>query len=115
MGPMVQRDFWLLALLTKGTNHGRHQNARAVLAQKLKQPLLEIHAPDSKSTLEVKERKILKPAGWTEEDINSMEAKSQWKEVEEVKVQSIIDEANIKMLGIDVGLDKTQDLVEATW
>uniref|UniRef100_A0A915IIE1 Uncharacterized protein n=1 Tax=Romanomermis culicivorax TaxID=13658 RepID=A0A915IIE1_ROMCU len=82
--------------------------AQAAIAPKQKQRLHKIQASDSESTSEAEEGKILGPAGYTEEDKTYMEAKSQKKEIE-AEVQSLIDEAAIKMSVIDVRLEKMQE------
>uniref|UniRef100_A0A915HFZ7 Uncharacterized protein n=1 Tax=Romanomermis culicivorax TaxID=13658 RepID=A0A915HFZ7_ROMCU len=71
--------------------------------------VLPAEASDSESSSEEDKGELLEAASQTLEDKDSMEAKTQQQEMDKEKVQTLMDEAATKMLGIDVRLDKKQE------
>uniref|UniRef100_A0A915HGJ4 Uncharacterized protein n=1 Tax=Romanomermis culicivorax TaxID=13658 RepID=A0A915HGJ4_ROMCU len=63
--------------------------------------ILENLRSDSESSSEEEEGEILEPASQTLEEKDCMEAKMQQQEIEEEKVQTLIDKTASKMSGID--------------
>uniref|UniRef100_A0A915L1A8 Uncharacterized protein n=1 Tax=Romanomermis culicivorax TaxID=13658 RepID=A0A915L1A8_ROMCU len=150
-GPIVQRNFWILAGQSKGISFDRHQEnwpgqlvcgfdvekigqdkvATLFKIREVDNPLGkqfahyisftltngQTYVIDTTNPLErewdkankEKEGGVLEPASQALEDKDSMEAKTQQEEIDEAKVQTLVEESAVKMLGIDVRLDKMQE------